>query len=185
MVCLDEETMHYSHPKICRASREPILTLKCFCSSLQRCMHVIWGEISPGAAGFWPKLGVSLAENLVVDLKFHVRFPSQSSWSLLVNPFWLWNASAAVCNHVHMLFGPEPPGNRSFLAEFGSQLGSKCCVWMKIPCKNPTSGFLDLSNELILTLESFFSSLQPCVYVIWAKSTLELLVFGQNWGSAW
>ena len=34
----------------------------------------------------------------------------------------------------------------------------------------------------MLTLECFYSSLQSCTYVIWARVALKLSVFGQIWG---
>ena len=124
-------------PGFINLAHEPFLTLECFCSNFNH-LHMAFGPNQPWSCSFWPKLGVSLAENLVVDLKFHVRFPSQSSWSLLVNQFWLWNASAAVCNHVYVLFGPELPQNWSFLAKFGHQVGRKSCVWMKKHVRFPS-----------------------------------------------
>ena len=52
-------------------------------------------------------------------------------------------------------------------------------------CTIPIWSSVDLSYEPILTVECFCSNLQPCVHLIWVKSALELLVFGQHWGSAW
>ena len=143
------------------------------------------GQISPEAARFWPKLGVSIVENIVVGLKCHVWLPSKALKSLLVNQFWLWNASTTVYNYAHMWFGPEHPPNCPFLANFRGRLGTKWCVWMKNPCTIPIPGLINLSHEPILTLECLCSNLQPFAHVIWAKSALELLVFSQNWESPW
>ena len=38
------KTIHNSHPKLCRDSHEPNLTLECFCSSLQPCIDGIWAK---------------------------------------------------------------------------------------------------------------------------------------------
>ena len=56
---------------------------------------------------------------------------------------------------------------------------------MKRPCVIPIPGFANLAHEQNLTFGCFCSNLQPFARVIWAKSARELLVFGQNWGSAW
>ena len=47
-----------------------------------------------------------------------------------MNHFWLWSASAAVCNHA-VRFGPNQPLSCSFLVKAGGQLGSRYCAWMK------------------------------------------------------
>ena len=78
MVCLDEETMHDSHPKLCRPfswTSFDFGVLLQQCATMHRCDL---GQISPGAARFWPKLRVNLAENVVVVLKWDVRFPSHA-----------------------------------------------------------------------------------------------------------
>ena len=114
MVCLGEKnpciivkkSMYNSHPRLYKSCSWTILTLECFCSNLQPFAHVIWAE-SPLELLFLAKIWVNLAENVEVGLKFHVWFPSQLSWPLLVNLFWPWNASAAACINVRMLFGPE------------------------------------------------------------------------------
>ena len=98
-----------------------------------------------------------------------------------MNQFWLWNTSAAVYNHAHVWFQPELPWNCLFLAKFGGRLGMKWCVWMEKPCTIPIPGFINLAHKPILSVECFCSNLQPFAHVIWAKSALELIVFGQSW----
>ena len=102
-----------------------------------------------------------------------------------MNEFWLWNASAAIFNHLHMSFGPNQLWSCSILAKNGGQLGRKCCGWLKMPCAIPIPAVMILACESILTLECFCSCLQPYVHVIWAKITPELVISGQIWGSAW
>ena len=144
-----------------------------------------FGQNSPGICHFWPNLGVSITVNGVFGWKNHGRFPSQALQTFLMNQFWLWTASAAVCKHPHMWFGPNQPWSCSFLAKTGGQLGRKYCGWPKMTPTIPVPGFVINVCELILTLECFWNSLQSCTYAIWAKVALKLFIFGQIWGSVW
>ena len=96
--------------------------------------------------------------------------------------FWLWNASVAICNHLHMSCGPNQPWSCSFLAKIGDQLGRKCCGWLVIPCIIPIPVVMILACEPISTLEYFCICLQSCTRVIWVRVALELDTFGQIWG---
>ena len=142
------------------------------------------GQISPGSAHFWPKLGVSLAENVVIDLKYHKWFPFQSYACLWTDfDFGMLQQLSAIMCICHL--GQTSPESGVFFSKFKSRLGKKWCDWIQRPCTIPPPGFVDLSHESVLTLECFRNSLEPCVHAIWAKSALELLVLGQNWGSIW
>ena len=45
----------------------------------------------------------------VLGWKIHVWFPSQYLQTPLMHQLRLWSASAAVCNHAYMRFGPNQP----------------------------------------------------------------------------
>ena len=53
---------------------------------------------------------------------------------------------------------------------------------MNKSCVIPIPSFVNLPHEPFLTLECFYSNLQPFAHVLWVKLALELLVFGSNWG---
>ena len=61
--------MHDSHPRLFRALSCTNVDFGVLMQQSATMPTCDLGQISPGAAGFWPKLGVSLAENVVVDLK--------------------------------------------------------------------------------------------------------------------
>ena len=95
------------------------LTLECFCSSLQSCLYVIWARVAPKLF-ILPKFGGRLGISSVIGWKIHVRFPSQSSKTLIMKQFWDWVVSAAIYNHLHTSFWPNEPWSCSFLARIGS-----------------------------------------------------------------
>ena len=78
MVCLDEKTMDDSHPRLCRPFSWTNFNFGLLLQQSASIHTCDLGQISPGAARFWPKLGVSLAENIVVGLKWHLWFPFQA-----------------------------------------------------------------------------------------------------------
>ena len=105
-----------------------------------------------------------------------------------MNQFRLWNASATICNHFQMSFGPNQPWSCLFLVNIGGQLGRKCCGWLKMPCTIPIPVVMLLACEPILTLECFCSCLQSCAHVIWVRVASELVIyakFGGQLGSKW
>ena len=102
-----------------------------------------------------------------------------------MNQIWLWSASVAICTHFDVWFGPNQPWSSSFLTNIGCQLDRKCCGWLKITCMILISGFIIVTCEPMLTLECFYSCLQPCAHVIWARVAPSLVIFYQIWGSAW
>ena len=73
MMCLDEKAMCDSHPRL--YNYKPYLWTNFDFGMLLHQPETICtchlGQISPGAARFRPKLGVSLAENVVVCFKRH------------------------------------------------------------------------------------------------------------------
>ena len=77
MVCLDAKTMRDSHPTLCRPY-ESVLTLECFyflqqSATLRTCNL---GQISPGAAHFWPKMGGQLGRRCCGWLKIPCTIPT-------------------------------------------------------------------------------------------------------------
>ena len=102
---------------------DPILILKCSCSSLQSCTHVIWARVALKLSVFgqirWSAWHWMECLDSKTMYDSHPRLKKPCLWT----NFEYWIASTGIWNHLHMSFGP--------------------------------------------------------------KSALELLVFGQNWGSAW
>ena len=166
-------------------AHEPILTLDCFCSNLQPYAHVIWAKsalellvLCPHWGSVWQKMSW-LVENAMYNSD-----PSCHDPCLWANFDFgmLLQLSTTICTcylgQNHLRIG-------HFWPYLGVSLALNSVVWMKKPFTIPIQRSVDLSYEPHLILECFCSSLQPCLHVIWAKSALELLVFGQNWGSAW
>ena len=96
------------------------------------------GQFGSGAALFWPKLGVSLAENVVVDLKYHVWFPSQSSQP------WLWtNFDARMLLLLSPIMrkynlGQTSPQTVCFLPNVGASLAVKGVFGQKYHVRFPS-----------------------------------------------
>ena len=86
---------------------------------------------------------------------------------------------------VHAIRGKSALELLVFWSKMGGQRGRKCYGWLKMPSAIPIPGFIIHVCEPILTFECFYSSLQPCTCVIWARVSIKLSVFGQIWGSAW
>ena len=137
---------------------------------------------SPRAARFWQKMGGQLGRKFCCWLKMLFAIPILgfiihvfAFETLLHQSTIMHTCYLGQSNHQIVRLGPN----------FGLGLAVlKQCVWMKTSCTHPIPGFLNLAHEPILTLEYFYSNLQPFAHVIWAKSVLELLAFGPNWGSA-
>ena len=93
----------------------------------------------------------------------------------------LLQLSATMCT---FYLGQSSPGIGHFLAKFGGQLGSQWCLDDKTMCNSHPKLCIStfLMNQCWLWSASIFcSSLQSCLHTIWAKSALELLIFGQKW----
>ena len=171
-------------PGFINLSHERILTLECFCSNLQPFAHVIWAKSALELLNFglnwgsaWQKM-LWLAWNAMCD--FHPICHDPCLWTKFDFEMLL-QLSPTMCT---CYLGLSSPGIGHFWPNLGVSLAVNGVFGWKT-CRIPIPCFVVFSYEPILTLKCFCSSLQPCIHAIWAKSAMELLVFGPNWGSAW
>ena len=111
-------------------------------------------------------------------------FPSQPSWTFLINQFWLLNGTILVYNHTHMYFGPEQRQNEFIFLQNGDLFHRKWSGWSGNITMIPILGFMNLGSELILNLNWFIARLQPHRYVFWAITATKLVHFPPKWGLA-
>ena len=162
-----------------------ILTLECFCSSLQSFARVLWARETLKLSVFGQFWGSACHEMVCLDEKdvfdSHPRLNKHSSWTKFAFGLLL-QQSPTICT-CHL--GQISPGATCFCPTLGVSLAENVEVDLKMPCTLPIPVVIIIAYESILTLECFCSCLQPCAYIIRAKLALEFVTIVQIWGSAW